>query len=82
MLTAEDIKKLTSVLADKQDLKNLENEVSGLREGVQALTISVDGMSGSMDDLKVEYLATRMKIDRHERWIQQIADKVGVKLEV
>ena len=37
MLTNEDVKKLLEVLATKEDIKELKEDMSGLRESVQAL---------------------------------------------
>jgi uncharacterized protein YoxC len=42
MLTNEDIKKLSEVLATKEDINDLKQDVNGLREMVQSLVVSVD----------------------------------------
>lgn len=81
MLTNEDIKKIISVVATKEDVDEIKKDVSGLRESVQALIVSVDGLTKSIDDLKIEYIAITSKINRHEKWIQKIAEKIGVELE-
>lgn len=80
-LTNEDITKLLSVLATKEDIGELKQELSGLREAVQALTISVDKLVKAVDNLKTEYVAVKNQINRHEKWIHQIAEKVGVELD-
>ncbi len=81
MLTNEDIKKLTSVLATKQDVQDLKEEFGGLKETVQALSVAVDRLIKAIDDLRQEYVAITSQVNRHEKWLQQIADKIGVKLE-
>ncbi|MBU0476654.1 hypothetical protein KKB68_01420 [Patescibacteria group bacterium] len=81
MLTDEDIKKLIDVFATKEDIRDLKENVVGLRESVQALTISVDKLVKAVENLGQEYAAVVAKIDRHEKWIQQIAEKAGVRLE-
>ena len=81
MLTDEDIAKIAGIVATKEDVEELKENVAGLRESVQALTISVDRLVKSVDDLRKEYVAVTAKVDRHEKWIQQIAEKLGVKLE-
>ena len=81
MLTSEDIQKLMAVLATKEDLNDLRQDVNGLRESVQALTISVDRLVSAVSDLKTEYAAITNQIDRHEKWLHQIAEKLGIKLE-
>ena len=47
----------------------------------QALTTSVDKLVKAVTDLKTEYADITYKIDRHERWLEQLAEKVGLKLE-
>lgn len=82
------------VLATKKDLaksvtldefdgfrKEIKEEFTNLREAIQALTVSVDKLAKSVEDLHQEYIAITAKVDRHEKWIQQIAEKLGIKLE-
>ncbi len=68
------------VFATKEDVKNLEEKVDGLREIVQALVISVDKIVKELSDLRIEYYAMNNQLTRHEKWIQAIAEKVGIKL--
>lgn len=81
-MTDEDIDKLTSVLASKSDLVNLRNEVADLKELIQGLITSSDRLANSISDLVIEYAAISTKLSRHELWIKQIAEKVGLKLTV
>jgi len=81
MLTSEDIAKITSVVATKEDIEDIKKDINGLRESIQALTISVDKLVKAVDDLKTEYAMVKNQVDRHERWFQQVADKIGIKLE-
>lgn len=81
MLTNEDVAKLSSVLATKEDIKELREESDALRENSQALTLAVDGLTKAITDLRAEYAAVANKNSRHEKWILQLAEKVGLKLE-
>jgi uncharacterized coiled-coil DUF342 family protein len=81
MLTNEDVKKLLEVLATKEDIKELKEDMSGLRESVQALTVSVDRLAKAVEDMHQEFVAITAKVDRHEKWLHQIAEKLGIKLE-
>ena len=81
MLTDEDVTKLSAVLATKEDIKDLREETDGLRETVQALIVAVDSLTKAISDLRVEYAAVANKNARHEKWILQLAEKVGLKLE-
>jgi len=94
MLTEEDIKKLKEILPTKEDFvklitreefeqfrKEVNEEFTNLREAIQALTISVDRLAKAVEDMHQEYIAITAKVDRHEKWIQKIAEKLGIKLE-
>jgi archaellum component FlaC len=81
MLTDEDIQKLAGVLATKDDICEIKEDLNGLRESVQSLTISVDRLVKAVSDLRTEYAAIINQVNRHEKWFQMIADKIGVKLD-
>ena len=81
MLTNEDIVKLSEVLATKEDIKELKNQVTSLESSLQSLTTSVDNLAKAVKDLSVEYTTVKQKVDRHEKWLQQLAKKMGVNLE-
>lgn len=81
MLTDQDIQKIISVVATKEDIQDLKEDVAGLRESVQALTISVDRLVKAVETYHQEYLALTQKVDRLEKWVTEIAEKVGVELK-
>jgi len=81
MLTNEDIIKLSEVLATKEDIKDLRQDIDGLRETVQSLVVSVDKLAKAVADMHQEFVMIIAKVDRHEKWIMQLAEKLGVKLE-
>jgi len=87
MLEDKDIQKLIEVfatreeVATKEDLGEVKQDLDGLRESIQALTLAVDKLVKSTQDLHQEYVIMIAKVDRHEKWIQQLADKLGIKLE-
>ena len=68
------------VFATKEDVKNLEEKVDGLREMMQVLVMSVDKIVKELSDLRTEYYAMSNQLTRHEKWIQALAEKVGIKL--
>jgi len=45
------------------------------------LQTSVDTYAKKADTYFQEMVALSHKVDRHEKWIQQIAEKLGMKLE-
>ena len=94
MLTNDDIQKLIEVFATKEDFaklitrdefgqfrKEIDNEFTNLREAIQALTVSVDKLAKAVGDIRQEYVAISAKVDRMEKWIHQIAKKVGIELK-
>lgn len=80
MLDDKDIQKLVELLATKEDVKDLRQDLDGLRESVQGLTVAVDRLVGAVEKLEQEYTMVLNKIDRHEKWFQLVADKLGIKL--
>ena len=53
--------------ADKKDIDNLLN--------------AVDVYAQKADTYFQEMVMLSHKVDRHEKWLQQVADKIGIKLE-
>jgi len=80
-VTKEDFTKLVTLDEFDKFKKEVKEEFAGLRETIQALVISVDKLVKAVENLRQEYVAITSKIDRHEKWIQQIAEKVGIELK-
>lgn len=85
LATKEDLEnsttKILSLVATKEEFIELKQEVVNLRENIQSLTTSVDKLAKAVDDLRTEYVAITSQMDRHEKWIKQLAEKLGIKLE-
>lgn len=92
MLTDQDIQKIVEanketfatkqdIIGIKEDIKDIKNDTSGLRESVQSLILSVDKFVKATEDLNQEAASATLKMERHEKWIQQIAEKIGVQLK-
>ncbi len=80
MLTDEDIKKLIEVFATREEVATKRN-LEEIRQDFARLKTSVDAYAKKADDYFQEMVALSHKVDRHEKWIQQIAEKLGIKLE-
>ena len=80
MLSDEDIKKLIDVFATKGDLKEAVKNLSTKDDFSQLLT-AVDGYAKKADAYFQEMVMLSHKVDRHEKWFHQIAEKLGIKLE-
>ncbi|MFA5188994.1 MAG: hypothetical protein WC460_06565 [Patescibacteria group bacterium] len=78
MLTPEDIKNLTEyqkeIFVTKEDFKRLEGKFDDL-------LASVDNYAKKANDYYQEMVMMNQKLNRHEKWILQIADKLNIKLE-
>lgn len=81
MLTDEDIQKIITankeVFATKEDFESFREE---MRRDFSDLQTSVDTYAKKADTYFQEMVALTHKVDRHEKWLLQIADKLGVKL--
>jgi len=80
MLNDQDINKLTSLLATKKDVEEIKSDLGDLKELVQGLILSSDSIAKSIGELTLEYAAISTQLSRHDRWIKEIAEKIGLKL--
>ena len=78
MLTQEDIQKLIEVFATKEDFSSFRDEY---RNDFSALQTSVDTYAKKANDYYQEMVMMNQKLNRHEKWIQQLAAKLEIKLE-
>ena len=80
MLEDKDIQKLIDVFATKEDLKEAVKNLS-TKEDFNKLLTAVDSYAKKADTYFQEMVMLSLKVNRNEKWIQQLADKLGVKLE-
>lgn len=80
MLDDKDIAKLVALLATKQDVKEVRQDITDLRELVQGLLVATDKMATNIGIMTAEYGAITTQLTRHEKWIKEISEKVGVHL--
>ncbi|OGI74784.1 hypothetical protein A2740_00400 [Candidatus Nomurabacteria bacterium RIFCSPHIGHO2_01_FULL_43_16] len=64
----------------KSDIQDVKKDVEGLRKAIQGMVVSIDNLAKVISDLRLEYAAISTQLTRHERWIKQIAEKVGLNL--
>lgn len=78
MLTSEDIRLLIKaekeVFTTKDDFARLEQAFSDLQT-------AVDGYAKKADAYFQEMVVLANKVNRHEKWLQQIAEKLGLHLK-
>ncbi len=78
MLDEKDIQKLIEVFATRDELDKRFEEI---REDFSNLQTAVDAYAKRADAYFQEMVMLAHKVDRHEKWIQKIAEKLGIKLE-
>ena len=80
MLDDKDIQKMMEVFPTKDDLKEaVENLVT--KDDFNDLQTSVDAYVKKANAYFQEMVMLSHKVDRHEKWFHQIAEKLGMKLE-
>jgi len=80
MLDDKDIQKLIDVFATKEDLnKAVENLTT--KDDFNKMMTALDNYANKADAYFQEMVALAHKVDRHEKWILQLAEKLGIKLE-
>ena len=78
MLTQEDIKLMEKAFATKQDLEIFKESIIDVMSDLQK---SVDSYSKKADAYFQEMVMLSHKVDRHEKWLLAMAEKLGMKLE-
>jgi len=79
MLDNEDILKLAEVFATKDEIKEMISPLS-TKEDFNILQTSVDAYATKADKYFQELTMLTGQVNRHEKWLQQVAEKLGIKL--
>ena len=74
----EDFSGLVDFISDKFD--NTDNRFNELKTMFRELQGAVDSYAKRADAYFQEMVVLSHQMNRHEKWIKQIADKLGVKL--
>ena len=84
MLTDNDIQKLIDVfptreeVVEKEEFESFKGEV---KQGFSDMLTAVDNLVNQTEKYHQEMKMFGYKVDRHEKWILQLAEKIGIKLE-
>ena len=84
MLTNEDIQKLIEVFATRDEIatkKDLEELKTELKQDFSDLQSAVDNYAKKADAYFQEMVMLAHKVDRLEKWVLQIAEKIGFQLK-
>jgi len=75
----KDFSELVQYLDEK--FIKIDKRFDEMKNDFSNLQSAVDAYAKRADAYFQEMVALSHKVDRHEKWIQQIAKKVGIKLE-
>ena len=79
MLEEKDIQRLAQVFATKAELQAAVSNLA-TKDDINELLNSIDAYANKADTYFQEMVMLSHKVDRHERWILQLAEKLGVTL--
>ena len=80
MLTKEDIQKLVEVFATRDEVTT-KSDFEILRKDFSNLQTAVDAYAKKADTYFQEMVMLSHKVDKIEKWVIELADKVGLKLQ-
>jgi len=80
MLDEKDIQKMIEVFATKEDFERLVTKEE-FREAISGLHSAIDAYAKKVDTYAQEMVMLAHKVDRLEKWVNEIAKKLGMKLE-
>ncbi len=75
----EDFSELIEYLDGK--FSEAEKERADIRNEVKDLQGAVDAYAKKADTYFQEMVALSHKVDRHEKWLRQVAEKLDIKLD-
>ncbi len=75
---ASDAKLLDEIFTTRKGLEDFREE---MKKSFSDLQTAVDAYAQKVDAFAQEMIMLAHKVDRHEKWLQQIAEKIGIKLE-
>lgn len=68
------------VVQDHENITALEPRMERMEDLLHRIVKGIDTLVTEFQELRREYAAMKEQLDRHERWIKQIAQKSGVVL--
>ena len=68
-------------IAVDREFVSIHAEFADLKKDFRQLQTAVDAYAKKADTYFQEMVMLAHKVDRHEKWLQKLADKVGVKLD-
>ncbi len=75
----QDFSELVKYLDEK--FIRIDKRFDEVKEDFTGLQTAVDAYAKKADTFFEEMVALSHKVDRHEKWLHQVAEKLGIKLE-
>jgi uncharacterized coiled-coil DUF342 family protein len=75
----QDFSELVKYLDEK--FIRIDKRFDDMKEDFTGLQTAVDAYAKKADTFFEEMVALSHKVDRHEKWLHQVAEKLGIKLE-
>jgi uncharacterized coiled-coil DUF342 family protein len=80
MLEDKDIQKMIEVFLTRDEFNEAISNLA-TKEDINKIYSAIDAYAKKADTYFQEMVMLSHKVDRHEKWIKQLADKLGIKLE-
>ena len=80
MLEDKDIQKLIEILITRDEFNEAISNLAN-KEDIDKLMKAIDGYAKKVDTFAQEMIILAHKVERLEKWVHQIAKKLGMKLE-
>jgi len=80
MLEDKDIQKMIEVFLTRDEFNEAISNLA-TKEDINKIYSAIDAYAKKADAYFQEMVMLSHKVDRHEKWIKQLADKLGIKLE-
>ena len=68
-------------IAHEQRLASVETRLDRLESILERVLSGIDRLATAIENQKLEWAAITEQLSRHERWLKQISEKTGLKLD-
>ena len=80
-LTQEHFDKAIKNLATREEIEEVKVEMSAIKEVLNTHTSALDQLVKQTRDWNTEMVMVRARLDRHDQWFKQLAEKINIKLD-
>ena len=73
---------LTLAINTSEDVKDIKTRLDGVEEAVRNHSTQLDSIAKDVKTLLEEKTISAARLERLEKWAQQVGEKVGVRLDL